>query len=253
MKESDFDRVPFSSWEQFLNSWREIARETTTRLEPDRAGCFVNLGNDWIDIMGALMDNYQHDELAQKITFLHFQGVFKEIFWLQLLFLGSNYPVAQSRLRFIWELIFHAYLADTSHRSSDADGPEPDLATKIEWMTHERRHWGWKGIRTALERLLPQQALPRIDDRYRILWRRLNRYVHPTPALIDRMIDPSALLIRDAFDKRWAIETADAATKVIDLVWLAIVRVFPKSARQILHAKLLVTYPMTDRVLKATV
>jgi hypothetical protein len=57
------------------------------------------------------------------------------------------------------------------------------------------------------------------------------------------MIDPSALLVRDAFDERWAIKTTDAAMKVFDLIWLATICLFPKSAQQILNAKLLISYP----------
>src|SRR5262245_51708501 len=114
MKKQAIDRA-FSSWEKFLDSWKAIAKETVARMDENRVVCFVNLANDCVDIMGAVLDNYKQDELTRKVTFLHFQGVFKEIAWLNLLFLGSNYPLAQARLRFIWELIFHAYLVDTVH------------------------------------------------------------------------------------------------------------------------------------------
>lgn len=90
---------PFKSWKEFYEPRFHMADETMSRLGEEKAGRFVDLANDWIDIEGAILDSYPQDELTQSMTFLRFQGLFKELYWLQLLFLGSNYPLVIGRLR----------------------------------------------------------------------------------------------------------------------------------------------------------
>jgi hypothetical protein len=65
-------------------------------------------------------------------------------------------------------------------------------------------------------------------ERYKQHWRELNKQVHPTRNLRYRMIEESALAVRDGFDQKWADSTIDLACDVYDLLWLMTLHRFPK-------------------------
>jgi hypothetical protein len=72
------------------------------------------------------------------------------------------------------------------------------------------------------------------DARFKPVWQRLNRCVHPSGELRERLTDESALLARDAFDERWARETQADALEVFGLIQLAVVLRFPNARRALL-------------------
>jgi len=166
--------------------------------------------------------------------YIYFSGLFKEVHWFQLLFLAGNYPLLHRSLRFVWEMIFRAYHVDTYVRESP-DNPEPPGPTvddKIEWLArHEQGMFRWgEFMKPTLQRLLPQAKDKEIEKCY-TLWNKLNDYVHPSKALLDRMVAdvPGSLMI-NSFDKEWASETIETAAMIFDLVWLAVISRFPRCA-----------------------
>jgi hypothetical protein len=68
-----------------------------------------------------------------------------------------------------------------------------------------------------------------IEARLHALWDELNQCVHPSPELVHRLCDDSALLIRNAFDEQWALQTLETSYAVFALVWLVILKCFPKA------------------------
>jgi len=234
----------FSPWQKFYEPLFELADETTTKLGDNKAGRFVNIANDWMDIQFALMDTVPEDELLHSVTYLHFQGLFKEIYWLQLFLLGCNYPLVLARLRFAWEWIFQGYFAD--RELACANGRRGcSIEDKIGWLERKERDLGWPAIRPALRRLIPADK----QKAYHAIWLVLIQNVHPSVALVDRMIDPSSLLVRNALDKKWAMETIATATRVFDLVWFIVLRQFPACIKGLAEKQLCVEYVLTDKLL----
>jgi len=222
----------------------KIAEDTFRSLGKERAVYFTSLANDWIDILSAILNTYSKDELSNSLMYIYFSGLFKEINWFQLLFLAGNYPLLHRSLRFVWEMTFRAYYVDTC--PSDApEPPGPTIDDKVVWLAqHERKMFGWKRImKPTLQRLLQTKGTE-IERNYKLLWDKLNEYVHPSKALLDRMVADHTLLIKDSFDEAWAVETVETATKVFDLVWRAVISRFPNCAELLGRKGLRVEYPI---------
>ena len=229
---------------------RKIAEETFRSLGKERAGYFTRLANDWIDILSAILDTYSKDELSNSLMYIYFSGLFKEVYWFQLLFLAGNYPLLHRSLRYVWEMIFRAYYVDTYVRKSpdDPEPPGPTVDDKVEWLGKyelELRMYKWVFVRGVLRWLLPQAKGTEIEEYYNSLWDKLNEYVHPSKVLLDRMaLDVPGFLMTDSFDKEWAAETIETATMILDLVWLAVISRFPRCARLLAQKELLLEYPI---------
>jgi len=232
----------------------KIAEETFRSLGKERAGYFTRLFNDWIDILSAVHDTYSEDELSDGLMYIYLSGLSKEVHWFQLLFLAGNYPLLHRSLRYVWEMIFRAYYVDTYVRKSpdDPEPPGPTVDDKAEWLAqHERKMFQWhKFMQPMLRQLLPQAEGTEIEQYYKALWDKLNEYVHPSMALLYRMVvDVPGLLMTDSFDKEWASETIKMATMIFDLVWVAIISRFPSCAELIAQKGLLLEYPIVTAAL----
>jgi len=106
-------------------------------------------------------------------------------------------------------------------------------------------------MRTILLRLRPRAKGTEIEECYKELWNKLNEYVHPSKALLDRMVvDVPGFLMTDSFDKEWALETTKIASKVFDIMWLAVISRFPKSAGLLVQRGLLLEYPIVTAALE---
>ena len=86
-------------------------------------------------------------------------------------------------------------------------------------------------------------------QRYRFLWRRLNQHVHPSLALLDRLIDPATLLARDTFDPKWAADTLAIGTDVFDLVWFVVLQRFRRCVAQVVNKRLCSEYALTHALI----
>jgi hypothetical protein len=215
---------------KLFDYWRQIADETIRCLGQGRASLFIDLYNDALDIQGAILDAYSEEERLRSLMFADFTGLLKELHWLHAIFLFGNYPFVVSRLRHDWEWLFRAYHADTyaQHNPSASDAPELTLDDKNAWLMQQETRLNWNTlIAPTLARLFPADAPEARHEHFRPLWDRLNRMVHPSGELRLMLVDESALLVRDAFDERWARETLADAAEVFALIWLAILSRFP--------------------------
>jgi len=233
---------------------RKIAEETFGSLGKEQAGHFTRLANDWMNIHGAILDTYSRDELLASLMYLYLVGLFKEVYWFQLLLLTGNYPLLHRSLRFVWEMMFRAYYVDTYVPGSpgDPEPPDPTVDDKVEWMAeHKRKMYRWDSfVKPTLLRLLPQAKGTEMEKCYKSLWDKLNAYVHPSKALLDRMVaEAPGFLITDSFDKEWALETIGVTTMVFDLVWLAVLSRFPGCAGLLAQKGLHVAYPIVTTAL----
>lgn len=234
---------------------RDIAEETIRSLGEERAAHFTLLANDWMDVLSAISGAYSERGRLHSLVYFYLSGLFKEVSWFQLLFLAGNYPLLHRSLRFVWEMMFRAYYVDVYAQESqdDPEPPGPTLDEKVEWLAqHEREMFQWRRfIRPTLLRLLPQAEGTEIERYYKSLWDRLNEYVHPTKAFLDRMVihDPASL-VRDSFNAEWALETIGTATDVFDLVWLAVISRFPRCSSLIAQKGLHIVYPVITAALE---
>lgn len=89
-----------------------------------------------------------------------------------------------------------------------------------------------------------------VREHYRQLWQSLNRYVHPSVALVSRMIEESALMVTDSFDETWATEIIQDATEVFDLIWLAVISRFPCCVPLLAQQEYGLACPLTQVVLE---
>jgi hypothetical protein len=234
---------------------RKIAEETFRSLGKEQAGYFTRLFNDWLDILSAVHDTYSEGELSDGLMYIYLSGLSKEVHWFDFLFLAGNYPLLHRSLRYVWEMIFRAYYVDTYVRKSpdDPEPPGPTVDDKAEWLAqHERKMFQWhKFMQPMLRLLLPQAKGTEIEQYYKALWDKLNEYVHPSKSLLDKMVIPvSSLLVRDGFDKEWALETIETATMIFDLVWLAVISRFPRCAGLIARKRLYLGYPIVTTALE---
>ena len=234
---------------------REIAEETFRSLGKEQAGHFTRLANDWMDVLVAISNTYPENERLHSLMYLYLSGLFKEVIWFQLLFLAGNYALLLRSRRFIWEMIFRAYHVDTYVRESpsDPEPPGPTLDDKVEWLgQREKDMYRWDSfVKPTLLRLLPQAKGTEMEECYKSLWDKLNAYVHPSKALLDRMVvSKTGFLVRDAFDREWALETVGTATMVFDLVWLAVISRFPGCAGLLAQKGLHVEYPIVTTALE---
>jgi hypothetical protein len=238
--------------EEEYETLHKIAEETCRSLGEEQAMHFINLANDWIDILSAVLDTYSKDELSNSLMYIYFNGLLKEVRWFQLLFFSSNYPLLHRNLRFVWEMIFRAYHVDTYSLDSP-EPPGPTIDDKVEWLAqHETKLFTWdKFMKSTLRQLLHQAEGTEMEECYHLLWKKLNEYVHPSTALLARMVvDVPGFLMTDSFDKEWASETIQAATMIFDLVWVAVISRFPRCAELIVQKGLHLEYPIVTTVLE---
>ena len=80
---------------------KQIRREAITCLGDKDALHIVDFhGNNWIDIWRWVASEYK-EESKNSVLFFYFSMLFKEIYWLQLVFLYANYPTVYRNLRYI--------------------------------------------------------------------------------------------------------------------------------------------------------
>ena len=228
---------------------KEIEQEGILRLGREKAFHFVELANDWIDIQAAISRTYSYNDLVQGLVYFYFFSLFKEVQWFQLHFLSGNYLLLGRGLRFVWEMIYRAYYTDTYTGESP---PGPSLADKIVWLEQRESTLRWGNcICPVLGKVFPlAEQEQEVREHYRRLWQSLHKYVHPSVDLVSRMMSESALLVTDSFDETWAAEIIQDATKVFDLIWLAVIARFPKCAPLLAQQKHGLVCPLTQAVLE---
>jgi hypothetical protein len=207
----------------------EVAEQTVDKLGEEKTFLFVNLANDWIDLQGAMLDAYPKEELFSSLVYCDFTGVFQQIRWCQLMFLGGNYAQLYRNLRFVWEMAYRALYADHEYpEPSPAADVQPVAADdKIEWLETLKPPLHWNTAIAPGLRKVVGESESTINDLH-ATWNRLNECVHPSKEFRYRMIEPSNLLVTDGFDEAWANEALDISAEIFDLVWLSVLARFPK-------------------------
>jgi hypothetical protein len=212
--------------------WNEVADETVRSLGEEQSGLFVELYSDALEIHGAIATTHpeENEPGSASLTYFEFLGLWKEVHWFHALFLSGNYRLILSQLRFNWERIFRARFADAFNQEHPgaSDCPGPTLDDKCDWLMKREDRLNWTSlVLPTLKHLYSATPPSEIEPKFKPLWDRLNRCVHPSGALREKLVGDSALLMRDAFDKDWAQETLNDTAAVFTIIWLAILSRFP--------------------------
>lgn len=241
-----FERPNFGpKWMQRLHSkmfrfWREVVDETEHSLDEKQITLLYLMARDAIDIGGAIADTYPIEELLTSLVYVEWLGLFNnELPTFYLLFLSGQYRHVMSQLRFNWERIFQAWRADDKCRVQSSDSSGSSLAEvdhKHDWLAQHENNSKWPGvIRPTLRRLfrLKGEAMTTLESRYKSVWDRLNRCVHPSGDLREKSFRASMLHLRCTFDEGFARGTLDDAAEVFGLIWLAMLSWFPKAIKDL--------------------
>jgi hypothetical protein len=220
-----------------FDHWRQVADETVRHLGEEKAALFVHLYNDALAIFGAVFDVYPEEERLHSPVFVEFMGLSRELNSFHALFLCGNYRLVLTQLRFNWERVFRARYADlyAQEHPGAADPPGPTIDDKHEWLMARERWLGWNDcIVPVLAHLFTASDQADIGSHFRPLWERLNRCVHPSGELREKLAAEPTLHVLDAFDQAWAEETHADAVEVFGLIYLAVLSRFPKAVPALL-------------------
>lgn len=208
--------------EGYHDRWDMIRRETITNLGEKDALLIIDFhANNWLDIIGWIDSNYDRKEQKNIVSF-QFQGLFKEIYWLQFLFYSGNYPVVYRNLRYILELICQAYYVDTEY-------PNLSLDEQIEKTKEiEEKVYGWKLVGSVLRKILNSNESS-IRLKFKPSWDCLNKHVHPSAKQMDIVAkeDFSSLVI-DSFNEKLARNALKDTSEVFDIIDMIIFKKYPR-------------------------
>jgi hypothetical protein len=213
-----------------------IEQKTVEKLGEETAAIFVCAANDCITVSAAVMDA-NAGEQSCNLVLLTLWGLFKEATWFHSFFVAGNYPVLLARLRFVWESMFRAYFAEHYPMGpcTTWDVPGPSGDDKLAWLDAHGHQLKWDTcIEPVLRAVFPlADREEEVREYYRDLFKYLHRYAHPSAYLLDRMMDDSALHIKDGFDEDWARQAAGIGAKVFDLVWMVVFKHHPDAFERV--------------------
>jgi hypothetical protein len=208
--------------DNFYEHWKSVRKETITHLGEEDALHLIDFhANNWLDISTWISSQYSRKEQMNIVDF-QFLRLFKEIYWLQFLFLTGNYSTVYRNLRYTLEMISQAHYIDLNYHDLTLD-------EQIEKMkVIEEEIYGWKLISNVLCEILDSDK-EKIQNKYKPLWNRLNKHVHPSAKEMDNVAskDFSSLII-DSFNESLSRKVLADTNKIFDIVYAVIFKKFPK-------------------------
>jgi len=182
-------------------------------------------GNNWIDVLRWINSEYSR-ETKTSLLFFYYHMLFKEILWMQLLFLSSNYGTVCRNLRYVWELICQGYLIDSKCLDENLD-ERILLAYELE----EKKKFGWTLVKSALRSLGLQRR--QIDEHIHSLWIYLCKHAHPSPQELGEVADEHVgILFIDSFNQKLATQLLGKIDAVFDIIYFMLFKEFPRAANQ---------------------
>lgn len=200
---------------------KTVRKDTIRRLGPDALHIIDFHANNWIDIMEWTRSKYSRTEQMNILAF-QFLTLFKEIYWLQLLLQYANYPMIYRNLRYILEMICQAYYIRRNYPDLSLD---EQMARAAEM---EEQLYGWNLVKNVLCEVLNEDGAD-IEAGFHPLWRRLSKYVHPSPTQMDVIARTDfSSFVTDSFSEDLARDAMKVTNETFDLVYAIIVSGFPK-------------------------
>jgi len=236
------------SLEDLYQTWNSVRRETLTKLGKETALHIVHHATNWQHVMGSILSVYSREEQV-SVTLVQFSRLFKEIHWLQFLYLSANYSVMHRTLRYLLEMMAQAYYVDTRF-------PGLKLNEQVEKAAHiEERLFGWNLILQVLPQVL-ECEVPKFAKEFQPTWKLLNKHVHPSAEQLNLLNkDDLPSLVTDMFIEKLAREVLESLDAVFDLIFSITFRRFPKIQSTNMQARFSdtgkIVLPNTVKVLTA--
>jgi len=190
-------------------------------------------GNNWIDIWRWVALEYE-EESKNSILFFYFTMLFKEICWLQYIFLNANYPIVYRNLRYIWEMFALGYYVEANYAYLTLDeGMEKALEVE------EKRIYAWSLILTSFSKVL-NVPKSKIIKNFQPLWKFLCKHAHPSSFIFNEiMAEDFSALITDSFNEDLSRSSLFRLNIIFDLVYASMFKRFPKITKNALHYQFL--------------
>ncbi|MEM2107241.1 MAG: hypothetical protein QXV46_05460 [Candidatus Bathyarchaeia archaeon] len=208
--------------DRLYENLKSVRKETIEKLGNKDALHIIDFhANNWIDIIKWIVSKYSKEE-QMNITIFQFSRLFKEIYWLQLLFLKGNYPLMYRNLRYILELICQAYYVDNKYPSLSLDEQvmkNKEIETEI---------YGWKLVKDVIQKVL-NYSENQVDSEFKLLWIYLNKHAHPSAFQMGIVAtEDFSSLITDSFNETLARDALKAVDEVFDIVDMIMFKRFSK-------------------------
>ena len=235
--------------DKLYENWREVRRETIAELGEAESLKIIDFhANNWIDITRWIGSKYERGEQMNIVSF-QFSRCFKEIYWLQFLFQTGNYSTGYRNLRYVLEMMSQAYYVDAKY---------PDLGLDDQFARAreiEEHIWGWNIVKGALSLALSKRD-SEVRACFKPLWNELNRYVHPSVALLDSIaLQDFSSLVTDSFSRNLAIDFLHITDRVFDVTYAVVLKKFLKARESALGYEFLHEWeeclPTTMSVIRA--
>jgi hypothetical protein len=219
---------------QVQSLYEQTANETVNALGTEAAMLFVEFANDAIDISDALSDAYGQDERIQSLVHHDFHAMHQRIVGMQFDFLAGRYEAVRWALRFTWESIFRAYLADC-FRALNSDHPNPPGPTvddKADWLANPPFGLNWTtAILPVLRHVFPLWSEEEVVSEFKPVWDSLNTAVHPSGEWrASGVREESTRCVWHHFDEALAHEVLADARAVFAVVFATVLTRFPRVA-----------------------
>lgn len=209
--------------DEFYEHWKTVRVETITNLGEKDALIFIDFhANNWIDIVKWIDSKYSKEEQLNIVSF-QFQGLFKEIYWLQFLFHSGNYPVIYRNLRYLLEQFCQAYYVDKKYPNFSLD----DQIQKIKEI-EDKKIYGWNLVESVLCEIFNSNN-ESIQLKFKPLWDYLNKHVHPSAKQMDMVAkEDFSSFVTDSFNEKLAKNVLGATNEVFDIIDMIILKKYPK-------------------------
>ena len=213
-REKDLDRL--------YETWKSVRSKTITYLEKETALHLIDFhGNNWIGITTWISSKYSREEQMNIINF-QFSRVFKEIHWLQFLFLNANYPMICRNLRYILEMMAQAYHIDWEY-------PGLTLGEQVgKIMETEEKIYGWRLVKTVLCQILNSDEKD-FEEKFKPTWIWLNKHVHPSAKQMNTVAEEDfSSFVTDSFSENLAKVTLGIVDETFDLIYIIVFKKFSR-------------------------
>jgi len=233
----------------FYKLLRQRSKHTIASLGSKDALHIVDFhSNNWIEILKWINLEYKN-ESENSVLFFFFTLLFKEIYWLQLIFLYTNYPIVYRNLRYLWELITLGYYIEEKFPNISLD-EGMDMALKIE----ENGTFGWRLIITSFPSIL-EKSIEEVKNELHPLWKYLCKHAHPSGMVFHEIAEKDfSALITDSFNDELSQALLSKLDIVFDLIYACIFKRFPKILRLAANYEFLVEWknliPITFNIIE---
>jgi len=227
--------------DELYKSLDSVRDDTIKNLGEEKALHISNYHADnCIDLIVTWIPSQYKDKESNNMVFMQFTRMFKELYWLQFLFLAGNYPLIYRNLRYLLEMMAQAYYVDLKYHRLNID----EKFEKIKDL--EREFYGWNLIEHILTKIcetnISESNRESLIDNSHNIWKYyLNKHVHPSSIQMERDLfdeeDLYSSLVTDTFIKKCADDALTTIDYVLDLIYAIIFSSYPRIGDSLLHDK----------------